>query len=112
MIILFLASLLPFAVAGCSEDTELRWSNGSGTAVNTIQWMNGGTANQTWNDTADLANGQTNDFKKVTKLVGEGQCDSGGTVYDIQVNGTTDTFAQLTDGNSQTLSITGLATKK
>jgi len=116
VIILFMTAMVCFVMVGCGNDTELRWKNDSSSAVNTIQWMNSGDVDQTWNDTTALSDGSTNDFKKVEKLNGEGQCLSGdvvggGALSDIHVNGTNDSYAELAEGESQTLTISGLAKK-
>lgn len=113
----FLISLMAMAVyltTGCNNDEEfsaanVQWANSCGSAVEDIKWETiSGIPNQTW--TPSVADGATSETKVVTLETGKGRCISGGSEYEITINGTSSTYV-LIDGATQTLTISSITAK-
>jgi len=107
-----------FGFTGCNNDEEfsaanVNWQNalGDGTTVDDITWESiAGIPNQTWGDPVN--DGSSTDTKVVTLETGKGRCidtDTGGE-NEILINNTSSTYI-LTDGATQTLSITDITAK-
>jgi len=119
-IFISMLAIAAFGVIGCGEEdgtvADIRWTNGLvGNSVYDIQWT-GNKGVQTWNAGAAnaLAETQTNDFKGVEDLTGEGSCvdtDSGGD-NTIWVQGDADGGSYTVSENSaETLVIQSIAKK-
>lgn len=94
-ILISIIAVAAMGMIGCGEEdktkADLMWRNSDPTdTVNTIQWVNNGKADQTWDGNCTAGGGETA-FKGIEELAGQGECFIGSSPASITLDTTAST---------------------